>query len=128
MLIASCLAKVASLVIFINWETTTGGFLSFFVLGAGNYMYLTIVNILILRVAGKKASSWVPFTHAFFGVGGLLAPLLIPLIENHVFSVLAAVEIALLFLLAKYKTPEEESNIETSNLQQDYKPSVSKKA
>ena len=101
-----------ALVIFMNWETTTGAFFSFFALGAGSYMILTIVNILILRVSGKHASSWVPFAHAFFGLGGLIAPLLIPIIENHVYTALAFVEITLLILLINYKTPEENNNNE----------------
>ena len=71
------LSNAILMVIFVNWTTWWGEFLTLAFLGGGHYGTLTVSNICVLSLSQKKAGVWIILVNALFGVGALIAPQII---------------------------------------------------
>lgn len=68
------------------------------VMGGGHYAILTETNSCLLLVAQERAGSWMPLAHGMFGMGALISPQLLRLMELEAYYCIAA--IYLIFVMA----------------------------
>ena len=73
--------------LFMIWENKIGEFFCMTCFGFGYYFFDTALNICLLLICGKSGGSWIPFAHAFYGVGALLSPLIVRLFETQTYFV-----------------------------------------
>ena len=64
----------------------------FLILGTFGHFVVIVINICLVRAAPPgEIGMWVGFSHGAFGVGALLGPLLVPILEIKLFVILAIV-------------------------------------
>jgi hypothetical protein len=62
----------------------------FLVLGFFFYFMMITINICLVRAApAGEIGMWVGYSHGAYGVGALVAPLLVPIFEIKIFIILA---------------------------------------
>lgn len=66
--------------------------------GGRHYAILTETNSCLLLVAQERAGSWMPLAHGMFGMGALISPQLLRLMELEAYYCIAA--IYLIFVMA----------------------------
>ena len=63
--------------LFILWESFFGETFTFLSIGGASFVTVSINSFCLLEISGSKAGSWMPFAQGMFGVGALLAPLVV---------------------------------------------------
>ena len=88
--VISChvLIDIVFLNIFSNIRSPFWEFVTWLCMGSSRYCVLTATNICLMGISGNKASSWLIFVNAIFGVGALLSPILIRLFELNYYQIL----------------------------------------
>lgn len=122
-MIVSGIGFLIFMIMFVVWKSTLGEWIGMVTLGIMYYMAFTSVNVALIRVSGKKANQWVALGHANFGIGALIAPLII-----RVLSVDIYLYGAFLFLAVSavcYYIPNPEHSEEDSTIpKEQQKPKI----
>ena len=62
----------------------------FLILGTFGHFVMMVINICLVRAAPHgEIGMWVGFSHGAFGVGALIGPILVPIFEIELFTILA---------------------------------------
>jgi hypothetical protein len=88
------------------WDTRTGTFISFLVIGLGHYITFTTTNICLVQIAKEKISSWVLYSHGFFGIGALTSPIFIRAWELQAYYLMAIMSLFLSLLCFYFPAPD----------------------
>ena len=87
--------------VFMLWENQVGEWICMMFFGFGYYFFDTALNICLLLISGKEGGKWIPFAHGFYGVGALLSPIVVLLLETYTYFFYSFIYI-LIALLAFY--------------------------
>ena len=75
-------------------------------MGAVSFISKAVVSICLLEISGDKAGSWMPFAQGMFGLGALLAPLVLRFTAVDSYYIFAALNLIMSLLFLYYPSPQ----------------------
>ena len=85
LIITGSAAILVFLVVFVEWKSSLGAAISMAVFGTGQYLTFASGNICIFLVAQHRSEKLMIIINAFFGVGALLVPQIMRLLQTNVY-------------------------------------------
>jgi hypothetical protein len=120
LIVAGSAAISVFLVVFVEWKSSLGAAISMAVFGTGQYFIFASGNICIFLVAQHRSEKLMITIHAFFGVGALLVPQIMRLLQTNVYYLVFLSFLTCTGLCLYYVTPTlHEGRFKEKNLSSD---------